>query len=125
MGNGDLQISNEILDDIKCFVKLLTYNCQRSFKANRPIVDVHFDGKGLLHMCVLYHLYHGIITGLQHYVISAPEPWGLPLNHTTMGQHFKRLGYATHIVGKVRLNAAQLLSFYMALRVCRGVINFN
>ena len=69
--------------------------------------------------------YHDIITGLQHYVISAPEPWGLPLNHTTMGQHFKRLGYATHIIGKVRLNAAQLLSFYMALRVCRGVINFN
>lgn len=46
---------------------------------------------------------HPIHLGLQHYVISAPEPWGLPLNHTTMGQHFKRLGYATHIVGKWHL----------------------
>ena len=48
-------------------------------------------------------------TGLQHYVIAAAEPWGLPLNFTTMGQHFKRLGYATHIVGKVRHNAVNLV----------------
>ncbi|KAH3868736.1 arylsulfatase B-like isoform X2 [Dreissena polymorpha] len=41
--------------------------------------------------------------GLQHYVISAPEPWGLPLNHTTMAGHLKHLGYATHIVGKWHL----------------------
>ena len=47
--------------------------------------------------------------GLQHFVISDAEPWGLPLNHSTMGQHFKRLGYSTHIVGKVRYNAAYLL----------------
>ncbi|XP_060574581.1 arylsulfatase B-like [Ruditapes philippinarum] len=46
---------------------------------------------------------HPIHLGLQHYVISAPEPWGLPLNHTTMAQHLKSLGYATHIVGKWHL----------------------
>ncbi|XP_052803906.1 arylsulfatase B-like isoform X1 [Mya arenaria] len=46
---------------------------------------------------------HPIHLGLQHYVISAPEPWGLPLNYTLMPQHFKRLGYATHIVGKWHL----------------------
>ncbi|XP_053408651.1 arylsulfatase B-like isoform X4 [Mercenaria mercenaria] len=46
---------------------------------------------------------HPIHLGLQHYVISAPEPWGLPLNHTTMAQHLKHLGYATHIVGKWHL----------------------
>ena len=41
--------------------------------------------------------------GLQHWVISDAEPWGLPLKHTTIAQNFKTLGYATHIVGKVRL----------------------
>jgi arylsulfatase A-like enzyme len=39
--------------------------------------------------------------GLQHGVITAPAPWGLPLNHTTMAQHLKHLGYTTRIVGKV------------------------
>ncbi|KAL4228573.1 hypothetical protein ACF0H5_011623 [Mactra antiquata] len=43
---------------------------------------------------------HPIHLGLQHGVIRAPEPYGLPLNHTTMAQHLKHLGYATHIVGK-------------------------
>lgn len=42
-----------------------------------------------------------MLQGLQHGVIRAPDPWGLPLGHTTMAQHLKHLGYATHIVGKV------------------------
>ena len=50
MGNGDLQISNEILVYIKRFTSFvnsyLHYSCHRSFKASRPIVDVQIDGEG-------------------------------------------------------------------------------
>ncbi|OTF69288.1 arylsulfatase B-like protein [Euroglyphus maynei] len=41
-----------------------------------------------------------IRTGMQVDVIAASQPYGLPLNYTTMGQHFQRLGYQTHAVGK-------------------------
>ncbi|XP_076324058.1 arylsulfatase B-like isoform X2 [Tachypleus tridentatus] len=44
-----------------------------------------------------------IHTGLQHYVIVAGEPWGLPLHFTTMPQHFQCLGYTTHAIGKWHL----------------------
>ncbi|XP_041354167.1 arylsulfatase B-like [Gigantopelta aegis] len=46
---------------------------------------------------------HPIHTGLQHEVIGGATPYGLPLNETTMAQHLKTLGYATHIVGKWHL----------------------
>lgn len=41
--------------------------------------------------------------GLQHHVIRANEPSGLPLEMKTMPQYFKHLGYATHIIGKWHL----------------------
>ncbi|XP_036326636.1 arylsulfatase B-like [Rhagoletis pomonella] len=41
-----------------------------------------------------------IHTGMQHYVIPNYEPWGLPLNETTMAQIFKQHGYYTSIIGK-------------------------
>ncbi|GBN53574.1 Arylsulfatase B [Araneus ventricosus] len=41
--------------------------------------------------------------GLQHFVIKANEPTALPLQEKTMAQHFKELGYATHMVGKWHL----------------------
>ncbi|KAH9417439.1 hypothetical protein DERP_007437 [Dermatophagoides pteronyssinus] len=41
-----------------------------------------------------------IRTGMQVGVIAASQPYGLPLNHTTMGEHFQRLGYQTHLIGK-------------------------
>ncbi|XP_077545815.1 arylsulfatase I-like [Haemaphysalis longicornis] len=44
-----------------------------------------------------------IHTGMQHYPIEAPEPWGLSLNQTVMPQYFKGLGYEAHIVGKWHL----------------------
>lgn len=42
-------------------------------------------------------------TGMQHLVILAPEPWGLPLSERTMPQHLKKAGYATHAIGKWHL----------------------
>uniref|UniRef100_A0A0A1WSM7 Arylsulfatase B n=1 Tax=Zeugodacus cucurbitae TaxID=28588 RepID=A0A0A1WSM7_ZEUCU len=41
-----------------------------------------------------------IHTGMQHYVIPNDQPWGLPLNETTMAQIFKQHGYYTSIIGK-------------------------
>ncbi|XP_067647869.1 arylsulfatase B [Eurosta solidaginis] len=41
-----------------------------------------------------------IHTGMQHYVIPNYEPWGLPLNETTMAQIFKQHGYYTSLIGK-------------------------
>ncbi|XP_048729623.1 arylsulfatase B-like [Ostrea edulis] len=46
---------------------------------------------------------HPIQTGLQSGVIVASQPYGLPLNETIMPQHFKRLGYRRHMVGKWHL----------------------
>ena len=43
-----------------------------------------------------------IVLGLQHGVIYGSQPYGLPLSEKIMPQWFKDLGYATHIVGKVR-----------------------
>ncbi|XP_001641815.2 arylsulfatase J isoform X2 [Nematostella vectensis] len=44
-----------------------------------------------------------IHTGMQHSVILAAQPYGLGLNETLMPQYLKRLGYATHGVGKWHL----------------------
>lgn len=47
--------------------------------------------------------YLPIHTGLQHDVIYASEPYGLPLNYTLLPQFLRNLGYATHAVGKWHL----------------------
>ncbi|CAN8011921.1 unnamed protein product, partial [Ixodes pacificus] len=44
-----------------------------------------------------------IRTGMQHWVIRSPEPWGLPLELKLMPEHLKDLGYSTHLVGKWHL----------------------
>lgn len=37
---------------------------------------------------------------MQHYVIGADEPWGLPLSEKVMPEYFKDAGYRTALVGK-------------------------
>ncbi|KAG0412255.1 hypothetical protein HPB47_010615 [Ixodes persulcatus] len=41
-----------------------------------------------------------IHTGMQHSVLQPAQPYGLPLEVTIMPQHFKNLGYETHMIGK-------------------------
>lgn len=41
--------------------------------------------------------------GMQHLVIEADEPWGLPLEEKIMPEYFKGAGYSTSIIGKWHL----------------------
>ena len=41
-------------------------------------------------------------SGIQHFVIFAAQPYGLPLKEVTIAQYLKALGYKTHAVGKVQ-----------------------
>jgi len=40
---------------------------------------------------------------MQHSVILAQEPWGLPLEEALMSEHLQRNGYSTHAIGKWHL----------------------
>lgn len=40
-------------------------------------------------------------SGIQHFVIFAAQPYGLPLKEVTIAQYLKALGYKTYAVGKV------------------------
>ena len=47
--------------------------------------------------------------GLQHSVIETPVPVGLSHELVLMPQHFKNLGYKTHLVGKWHLGINRLI----------------
>ena len=40
---------------------------------------------------------------MQHYVIVNDEPWGLPINETTISQVFQQNGYHCSLLGKWHL----------------------
>ena len=44
-----------------------------------------------------------IHTGTQHHVVKPGQPWGLPLEETTLPQILKEYNYSTHAVGKWHL----------------------
>ncbi|XP_055906140.1 arylsulfatase B [Eupeodes corollae] len=46
-------------------------------------------------------------TGTQHFVIGNEEPWGLPLNFTTIAEVFNEAGYATNLIGKWHLGFSE------------------
>ncbi|XP_055856437.1 arylsulfatase B [Episyrphus balteatus] len=48
-----------------------------------------------------------IHTATQHFVISNEQPWGLPVNITTIAEVFKDGGYSTNLVGKWHLGLAE------------------
>ncbi len=52
---------------------------------------------------LVFCLFLQIHTGLQHYVVRAGYPEGLPLQFPTLANMLQDLGYATHIVGKWHL----------------------
>ena len=47
--------------------------------------------------------------------IPPSEAYGMPLNETTIADHFKRAGFRTHAIGKVRSKPSQPLPSLLAL----------
>ena len=45
--------------------------------------------------------YYTIKTGMHNGIVDPQEPSGLPTNFTLLPEHFRTLGYSTHLIGKL------------------------
>lgn len=64
-----------------------------------PLFNVAYVYRAFMNY--LFSCFKSLSTGLQHDVILAPEPYGLSLDETIMPQYLNKLGYSSHMVGKV------------------------
>lgn len=65
---------------------------------------------------------------MQHSVIQASQPYGLGLNETLLPQYLKKLGYATHAVGKVQITNSdndKSCTFLPAVQLVTFLLNNN
>lgn len=65
-----------------------------------------------------------IHTGLQHFVIRPPDPFGLPLNLTTLPEALRKVGYQTHILGVWCSLSLSLDPTTLSIQTCVSMLCF-